>query len=341
MFALVCAAALAQDAPKVEVSPRGEVRLDLAATALETAGSEVPGDPGLGFMLERGFFGVDINYGPRVTGMLQLDIAQSFATEVKAGGTTGLVHPNTTMVRMMDAWLQTETTVGQFRFGQQFLAFGNVDNFTANRPHYIPGPTSFQDGPRRIGVVPNRIIGATWKAQLGHLTTTTQVSSVTSAHAVETEFGKNLSLRAAYGLPELGLHFALSGLVGPGDGEGTRVMYDGLANWSLGRNHAFAEFFGGQGLGPEYRAAVGGYAHTIPLSRQELDHLSLTGRVSWFDADTQDANSDLVLEGATKLWWGPFDGGAVMTGFGWQTRLPSDIALPIEHRGTLQLQFGF
>ncbi len=341
MFALLCAAALAKEAPKVQISPRGEVRLDLQATDLETVGAEALGDPGLAFRLERTFLGFDVNYGSRVSALVQLDINQNFATEVKPGGSSGLTFEDTTSLRMMDAWVQTDTKVGQFRLGQQFLAFGNVDSFTGNRPHYIPGPTSFQDGPRRLRVLPNRILGVTWKAQVGHITTTTQVSSVASAHELETEFGKNLTFRAAYGLPEIGLHFAASGLVGPGDGEGTHVMYDALVNWSLGRNHAFAEFFGGQGLGTQHMGAVGGYAHGIPMDRQELDRLNLVGRVSWFDADMEDADTELVFEGASNLWWGPYDGGAIMSGFGWQTRLPSDISLPIEHRGTLQLLFQF
>lgn len=341
MFALLCAAALAQEAPKVQVSPVGEVWLDLQATELETTGDEVLGDPGLAFRLERAFLGFDVHYGSRVSALVQIDIAQSFETEVKPGGSSGPVFEDAARLRMMDAWLQTETKVGQFRFGQQFLAFGNVDSFTLNQHHYIPGPTSFQDGPRRGGVLPNRILGATWKAQIGHLTTTTQLSSVAGAHDIETEFGKNLTLRAAYGLPSIGLHFSASALVGPGDGEGTHVMYDGLANWSLGRNHAFAEFFGGQGLGADHLGAVGGYSHDIPLSRKELERLTLVGRVSWFDSDTQDSDTETVIEGASNLWWGPFNGGAVMTGLGWQTRVPSDILLPIEHRGTLQLRFTF
>ena len=39
MFALLCAAALAKEAPKVQISPRGEVRLDLQATDLSRQGS--------------------------------------------------------------------------------------------------------------------------------------------------------------------------------------------------------------------------------------------------------------------------------------------------------------
>lgn len=341
MFALLCAASLAQEAPKVQVTPRGEVRLDLLATELETAGSEILGDPELAFMLERGFFGADVAYGSRVTALVLLDVSQNFSTEVQPGGSIGTRFENTTSVRMMDAWLQTETKVGQLRFGQQFVAFGNVDSFAGNRDLYIPGPTSFQDGPRRMGVLPNRVLGATWKAQVGHFTTTAQVASAASAHAIEEEFGKNASLRVAYGLPEQGFHLALSGLAGPGDGAGTRVMYDALANWSLGRNHAYLEFFGGQGLGPEHMGAVASYAHDIPLGNPHLSHLNLVGRGSWFDQDTSDENTDLVIEAASNLWWGPFDGGAVMTGFGWKTLVPSDIELPIEHSGTLQFRFHF
>ncbi len=341
MFALLCAAALAQETPKVQVTPRGEVRVDLNGTQLETAGEAAAGSPGLALFLERGFLGFDVQYGTRVTALVQVDISQSFATTAQPGGVTGPRFENTTSLRMMDAWVQTETVVGQLRLGQQFVAFGNVDSFAGNRDLYIPGPTTFQDGPRRMGLLPNRVLGATWKAQLGHLTTTTQVSSVASAHAIETEFGKNLSVRAAYGLPELGLHFSVSGLVGPGDGEGSRVLVDALANWSLGRNHAFAEVFGGQGLGDPNLGATASYAHDVPLQRRELSHLNLVGRASWFDVNTQDENTELVFEGASNLWWGPFEGGAIMSGFGWQTRVPSDIELPIEHRGTLQLRFHF
>lgn len=343
MFAtLFIGLAVADDASAFKLDPTGEVRFDLVGDHLEQLQSGASSEPDLYFLLERGFIGTNIQYGDALRARVLADISQSTATTVLPGGSTGPQFPSTTRVRVMDAWLEVDSGVGQWRIGQQFAAFGNVDHYMANRDLYVPGPRAFLDAPRRMGLLPDRVQGVTWRNQWGRLGASAQVFGLYGAHALEQDIGKAAAVRVSYGLPQPGLRFSASALAGPGTGAATRVLWDAQAGWDLGRNHALIEVFGGQGLGARELAAVSAFGHDIPLSAQRLDRLGLTAKLSWFEPDLDSSDDwNLLIDGAAKLWLGDLPQGHIMFGLGWQTRVPENVDLAIEHRAVLQALWGF
>lgn len=343
---LLCSIALAQSGPSVQ--PGGEVRINLVAARLDRLHPDVDDAPALGFQQSRGFFKLDADLPPRFSARLQFDVAQSFATTVWPGGQRVATYADTYRVRMMDAYVDADLSgAGRLRVGMQLPVFGNVDTFVGTQSLYMVGNPQFQDAVRQAGLMPNRTLGVRWDRNLGQrFLVSAQVANAVGHTERETGLAKTASLRMRV-VPIPGLGISASGLVGPGEGEATRVLWSGLVDGQVRNTHLLGEAYGGQGLGARELGAQGALGQDLWIHRSDtVDRLNLVGRAMWFDPDLDtDLDHQWTLVGGANVYFTSAAEGAIkpliMAGLSYEVVVPQDVDLPIEHEAVAELRVRF
>jgi hypothetical protein len=343
---LFCSIALAQSGPSVQAG--GEVRVDLVGMRLDRLHPDVDEAPELAFRQTRGFMRLDADLPPRFSARLQIDVSQSFATTVWPGGQRVATYADTYRLRMMDAYVDADLSgAGRLRMGMQLPMFGNVDTFVGTQSLYMVGNPQFQDAVRQAGLLPNRTLGVRWDRNLGQrFLVSAQVANAVGHTEREPGLSKTASVRVR-AVPIPGLGISASGLVGPGEGETTRVLWSGLVDGQMRNTHLLGEAYGGQGLGQRELGAQAALGQDVWIERADaIDRLNFVGRAMWFDPDLDtDLDHRLTLVGGANVFFAAESAGpikpVIMAGVSYQVLVPQDVDLPIEHEAVAELRVMF
>jgi hypothetical protein len=338
--------------PGVDVG--AEVRINFAAENLESLGED--GSPVASFVISRlrPRFGVQLN--DHLRGVALVEIHQDGAVDDYTVGSTTIEIP-----RYASGWsiqgreIYAEATFGEkirhrIRWGIQKPAFGVRDRFDSPDNYYLGGSSAYKDVERRAGVILEedgglgyRVAGANdrWSADL-------QVLNGAGTSALDDNNGKDIVVRGS-GSPVKWATIEASVLRGS-RGENTdekllAMSVDGevrgphqrlLGELVLGRTEEGGE--------REFNGGMVAGAWDFPLPKAKvLDHLTLVGRYMGFDpvSGTDYPDAWWAAAGAAMLYWNTHPGQTLSTGLTWETYIPQNSELPINHSLVAQVAFKF
>jgi len=318
--------------PAWTFTPTLELRTEVRFERLDHLDRRVEDkSPTISMGLSRVLPGVDASFGERLSARAAVWLVVD--PVLRAGRT----EPSLSMT-LHETWLSIDFgQAGELVAGSQALPFGLRLVYSQDDWFYLPGAEAWLDMATRVGVTDPVQTAVAWQADLPlGIEVDVAAAQAREGSRVEQPWSVDLAGRARWHNDE-GVLAGLSGLIRSrpdGHTHGAWHAYGGyrLARFDL---RLLGEVLGTGGDGPDgfgYGLDAGA---SFDLAAGPLEGVNVVARYERWDPD-RDAQWDHAWDAA--LGGDVGFGGAVRAGLLYELRIPSDVALAIEHHVTLQLK---
>lgn len=333
-----------------------EVRANLAADHLESAGDDEAADPTtFGLEIVRVRPRMDLALGRHARSKVTFDLHQDGAvTEVDAtSGTVEVPHyADGWTIQGREIWVEAsggQKVKHRLRYGLQKPAFGVRDRYDDHANYHLPGDEQTLDLERRAGVTFSEDAGLGYRAEGGKWAADVQVLNGAGYKALDDNTSKDVILRVE-GRPVGWANvagFAQRGDRGA-DGSLQLTQYGLSAEVRGQRQRLVAEAFLGDsevGGAHEFAGGMATGAWDLPAPAP-LDQVTVLARVMAFDPDLGDDGLKSTPAEYPDAWWSPAGSVAaywqtggkdlLLTGLTWESWVPQDANLPVSHALVIQ-----
>ncbi len=337
--------------PRAAVRVGGDVRIGFVASNLERLGAA--GDPPpAGFVVSRARPIVDVSLGEWLAGRVAVEVRQDDATTTYAD--TGLSFDvrdwaEGWSIQGREIWLAARagtTFRHEVRVGLQEPAFGVRETYEDDYPF---AGEARADLARRTGLIPEEDLGIGWRGALGDTWAfDVQVLNGSGGTRLDQNAGKDFVARVAASPGDL-VTVSASGLLGARgeDASGNQAQGELALEVRGARQRVLIEGIVGatteDRLDTFFSAAAASGAWDFPVESTALSEVTLVGRVQYYDPVAGwDAPDGWWAYGA-GAWagWQVLPEQRVRTGATWQSYVPQDSALPIEHEVVAEVVWQF